>query len=359
MQHIDENKISTKKFLQNFFGFIQVLGRNWRLLMLGLLLGACFSLIKDISSEQVNNFRATIIFKLEVESGGGMGDLGGLGSLMGVGGANMGGGDLFSGQNFPAIVQSQTVYERALMSTVMVDSTEMLLINYVIDSSDIKSKEWAGSLFRKPFVEAMDFKFEKKKPEDFTPLENLIMRDVYGKLKEATSIYPMEESTMIVLSSLITNEKLAKTWVSVLLNSVQDFYVEVKTSKTRKLLGVQENRLDSLANLLYSTDRRLARITFDQPNVVDPSAAVKQAQVSRSNTFLTNQYLTQLMTIESLNRTIMEQTPLFLKVEETRLPLEQESTQTGMNLKLSSLAGLLIMLIVVIARGTYKDIMNS
>ncbi|SOE19952.1 hypothetical protein SAMN06298216_0451 [Spirosomataceae bacterium TFI 002] len=360
MNYIDENKVTTKQFFLNVFKFFSLLAKHWKILMISMLLGACVSLIQDLFVEKVLNFRASVIFKLEVEGGGSMGGLGGLANVMGMGGGgNITGGDLFSGQNFPAIVKSQKVLEKALMSTIKLDGKDVLLVNYVIDSSGITTDEWGGSLFRKPFEDAINHRFTKKAPEDFTELENLMMKDVTSKLQAATTIYPLEESTMVVISGLLTNEKLAKAWVDNLMKAVQEFYVEVKTQKTRKLLQVQERRRDSLAVILGSTDRRLSQLTFEQQNIVDPMGTMKQAQVNRKNQFVNQQYLMQLQTIEELNKLIFEQTPLFLIVEETRLPLEKGSVSTGLNLKLSSLAALLIMVIIVVVRWMYQEIMNT
>lgn len=360
MSHIDENKVTTKQFFYNVFNFFKLLSKNWKILIISMLLGANFTLIQDLTTEAVLNYRASVIFKLEVEGGNNMGGLGGLAGAMGIGGGNITGGDLFSGQNFPAIVKSQKVFEKALMTKIKLENgQETLLVNYVLDSSDITTNEWSGNLFRRPFEEAIEHRFEQKSPEDFTVLENLMMRDISTKLQNATTVYPLEESTMVVISGLLTNEKLAKRWVDVLMEAIQEFYVDVKTQKTRKLLKVQEERRDSLANILNYTDRTIAKLNFDQLNIIDPMGTMKQAQATRKNQFVNQQYLMQLQTIEELNKLIVEQTPLFLIVEETRFPLEKGSISKGLNLKLSSLAFLLLTTVFVVLRWMYQEIMNS
>lgn len=360
MNHIDENKITTKQFFNNVFNFFLLLAKNWKILIISMLLGGCISLTQDLFIVKSLSFKALVVFKLDVEGGSGMAGLGGLASVMGMGGgASAGGGDLFSGQNFPAIVKSQTVFEKALMSTVMLNGKEELMVNYVIDSSDIKTKEWGGSLFREPYEEAINFKFTKKNPEDFTEQENLIINDVILKLQDATFIFPIEESSFIEISSLLTNERLTKAWVDNLMIAVQEYYVEVKTRKTRNLLKIQESRRDSLAGILGATDKRLSELTFQQQSIVDPMGNMKQAQVTRKNQFVNQQYLIQLQTIEELNKLILEQTPLFLTIQESRFPLLKGLNDTGMNLKLGSLAGLFLMIVAVVLKWMYQEIMNT
>lgn len=358
MAYVEEQKVSTKQFLQNTFNFFKLISKEWRLLMIGLVGGGIISNVQDYFTENEKSYRASMVFQLEIENGGNAGGLGGFASLMGVGGA-AGGGNLFSGANFPAMVHSQKVLEKTLLKTVEVNGKEQLMVNYFLDSSDIAQKEWAGNLFREPFNDAINHRFSQTDPYKFTELETLMMRDIMNKLRGNTTIDPQPESSLIVISSVMSNELLVKTWVETLMIAIEDFYTEVKTQKTRKLLTVQQKRLDSLASKLSATDQRLSRLQFEQQNIIDPMMGMRQAQTTRQNTFLNQQYITQLATIEELNKVILEQTPIFLITEEPRLPLETGYKPTGLNLKLSSLAGLLLMVIFVTVKWSYEEIMNT
>ncbi len=357
-----ENSVSSKEVILHFIDFVKMLARNWRVIMIGFLVGAIISLAKSLSTDVKATYKSFIVFNLELGGGGGMGQLGGLANAFGIGGGNgVAGGDLFTSQNFPTIVRSRVVLERALMSEVVVNGDSTLLINYVIDSSDIKTNEWAGDLFHQPFHEGINYKFTKNKlPNEFTPLENVIIGQVYDKLFDATTVENVETTSSIIqLNVTLNNEKLANVWAKAVLEATEKFYVEMRTKKTRNLLKVQENRLAEIRAQLNSTDKRIARINYENPNVVDPSAQFKEAQINRSSTFLNNQYMTQLATIEGLNRILIEQTPLFTIMEESRLPLETELSSGGIPITLLSIACLLLTIGGLFFRNTYKSIMNS
>ncbi len=244
------------------------------------------------------------------------------------------------------------------MKEVEINGKKELFINYYIDSSGIKQKEWAGSLFKKPFDQAINYRFYKKDINTFSPLENTIITSIYDKLNPDTVIFPIEGTSLIVISGVSLNENLTKAWVEALMAATEDFYKEVKTKKTKEILQKQEARLDSIKALLNETDRKLARLTFESTNVVDPSGPMKQQQYTRNNSFLSNQYFTQMTTIEQLNRMIVEQTPIFTIVEPARLPLETEVVGSGLDTKLSSLVGLIVATLIVIFGYLYKQFMN-
>lgn len=356
---IQENQISTEDFFKKVFVFFGVLGKNWRLLLIGFTIGALIALISDYITVKKTQYRASITFNLELGSSGSAGQLGGLASALGVGAMGQAqSGDFFSGSNFPKLIQTLVVYEKALMKEVEVNGKKELFINYYIDSSGIKNKEWAGSLFKKPFTEALNYRFTKKEANTFSPMENTIITSLYDKLNPDTVIFPIEGTSLIVISGVTLNENLSKAWVEALMAATEDFYKEVKTKKTKEILQKQITRLDSIKVLLGETDRKLARLTFESANVVDPTGPMKQQQYTRNNTFLSNQYFTQMTTIEQLNRVIAEQTPIFTIVEPARLPLETEVVGSGIDTKLFSLIGLIVATLSVIISFMVKKLLK-
>lgn len=355
-----EGQLSTRELLESTFRFFRLIGTNWRLWTAALLLGAILSLLKDSFTEKKMTYRATILFNLELGGGNGASQLGGLASAFGLGGGNTASsGELFTSQNFPTIVRSRAVMERALMKTVVVDGDSLLMINYIKDSSDIKTNEWGGDLFHAPFQKAIDYKFKKKEIKDFTQLENKIIYSIFDKVREATEISNLKTTNSImVLTSLMTNERMVQKWVEVVLETTEEFYVEMKTAKTRELLRTQGEELAKIENQLYSSDNKLSRINFQSPIVVDPRGKMIEAQVSRKSGFLTTQYVNLLNSIEGLNRVLLEQTPIFTIMEETRLPLENQYTQTGLGLKISSFAFMFLAIVAIILVDLYKRIMQ-
>lgn len=353
-----DDQVSTKEFLLNAFSYFNFLGKNWSLLLAALVLGTIYDSINSIYLNPGDTYSGQTTFHLELEGGGTQNQLGGFASAFGLttGGGGQG-GSILAASNFQSIILSVNVFQNAFMKEVKIGNKKDLFINYFIDSSDIKKKEWAGSLIN-PVSPFASYKFKKKSVREFTPYENQIISEVFTKLYTATQVEPEEGTSLIAVYATTSNEKLTKAWIEILLEATEDFYKEMKTKKTRQILKVQESRLDSLAYALKYNDKRIARLTFDNPNVVDPSGLMRQQQVTRDNTYLSNQYYTQLANVEGLNRLIIEQTPIFTILEPVRLPLSVIK-KTGFSTRLGGLISLVLMIFIISIRKTYLDIMSS
>ncbi|MCP9767639.1 hypothetical protein EGI22_06920 [Lacihabitans sp. LS3-19] len=351
-----EEQVSTKEFILSVIKYFSFLGKNWQILLIALLIGTSYDAFKNTFLDKDDVYSGQITFHLELEGGGAQNQLGGFASAFGLGGGmQQQAGSLLASTNFEAIVMSGNVFHNAFMEEVMVNGKKELFVNYYIDSSNIKTKEWAGNLFRGPSPYA-DYRFKKKKISEFTPFENSMLAEVYAKLYADSRVEPEEGTSLINIYATTTNEMLTKTWIETLIHATEEFYKNMKTKKTRQMLVMQEQRLDSLAYEMKHNDKRIARLTFDNPNVVDPSGPMRQQQLTRDNTYLSNQYYTQLANVESLNRLIIEQTPIFTVLEPVRLPLEIVK-KTGISTRLSGLIALFAAIFIISIRKTYLDVM--
>jgi hypothetical protein len=357
-QNIKGEQISTKEFFLSVFKYFKFLGNNWQILLSALIIGSIYDTVNNTFFDSEDTYSGQTTFHLELEGGGGaQSQMGGLASAFGLSAGQAQGGSLLASSNFEAIILSGNVFQNAFMREVKVGNRKELFINYFIDSSDIKRKEWAGNLFRDPSPYA-EYRFKKKTISEFTPYENQILAAVYTKLYNSTRVEPDKSSSLINIYSTTSNEKLTKDWIETLMAATEDFYREMKTKKTKQILRIQEGRLDSLAYAMKYNDKRIARLTFDNPNVVDPSGIMKQQQISRDNTYLSNQYYTQLANVEGLNRLIIEQTPIFTVLEEVRLPLSVIK-KTGFSTRLNGLIALVAMIFIITIRKTYLDVMSE
>lgn len=350
----NNEQVSTKEFLKSVFKYFRFLGSQWQLLLIVLVAGNLYDMVKNNYFSTTRTYGATIQFNIDLE-GSSQAQLGGLASaFMGGGAANSG---LMDIANFPMIILSRTVFERALMTETELFGRKDLFVNFVIDSSDIKTKEWGGSFFRDPSSYAQ-MRFEKKKPEEFTPYENQVMTDIFNKLYDNTSMQKEQGTSIYTLAGVLSNELLAKTWVELLLSSTENFYTEMKTVKTRKMIAVQKKRVDSLSALLGRNDSSLAKAAFEQPDAVNPIASSTQSRLSRDATYLSNQYLTNLNSLDNLKNLLVEQTQFFHILTPVKLPLDATS-RVGISVRLTGLILLVATIIIISLRKSYLDIMSE
>lgn len=353
--YIQEEQISIKDILKKIVGGGKLISRNWRIILIGVSLSILYSFASDWANYHEPQYSGSLVFNLEL--GGGQAGGGDLAALLGAGGqAAVTGGDLLSGGNFASLIQSKAIYERALMREVTVGGKKMLFINYYKDSSDIARKTWGGNFYTKPNQAAIDYRFTKKDPKDFTREENVLIQTIYEKLSKETSIIPSKGSSLTTIQAITNNEMLSKIWIENLMAATEDFYKEMKTQKTRINLRFHERRLDSLKALLYSTDSRLAQMAYNNTNVVDPMGPLRQQQMTRYNGMYVGQYQNQLNIIDNLKSTLMNQTPIFTVVEPIRLPLIEFTVSIGNNITMSTLIGLVLSILFIIIRHFIKEL---
>ncbi len=353
---MDNNKdqVSTKEFLKSVFNYFQFLGSWWQLLLIVLVAGNLYDMIKNNYFSTTRTYGANTQFNIDLE-GNAQNQLGGLASaFMGNTASNSG---LMDITNFPLIIMSRTVFENALMTETELFGRKDLFVNFFIDSSDIKTKEWGGNLFREPSSYG-EMRFEKKKPSEFSPYENQVMGDIYKKLFENTNMEKEQGTSIYTLSAVISNELLAKTWIELLLSSTGNFYTEMKTVRTRKMIAVQKKRVDSLSKILRGNDSQLARVTFEQPDAVNPLAGMNQSKLTRDNTYLSNLYFTNLNNLDNLNNLLVEQTQFFHILTPVKLPLDATS-RIGISVRLTGLILLVATIIIISLRKSYSDIMSE
>ncbi|RYU96161.1 hypothetical protein [Emticicia agri] len=362
-QIIQEEQISTKDLFQKIINVFKLIGSEWKLLLIGIALGTLLSILLDIQNFKESQYYGEIQFNLESgnPNQGGMGGFAGLATAFGVGG--MGGGaqstDLFSGGNFGLVISSKTLYEKALMKEVEVGNRKTLFINYYKDSSDIRTNEWGGDMFHEPNKAAINFRFTPKSPEKFTKVENELVATIYEKLLKQTELKPLDKNgSIMILSATTNNEMLTKIWLETLLKTLEEFYKEVRTKKTQEILDIQVARLNDLQSKLNSTDRQLAITTFQNMNAVDPTAPMRQQQLNRNNTYISNQFYTQMATVENLRMLLIHQTPLFTLLQPVRLPLLRKDYTVGGSTKIGAFLGFFVCLIFIIVRKTYQELVS-
>ncbi len=362
-QTIQEEQISTKDLLKKIIGFFILIGSEWKLLLISAAVGTLLSFSTDVKNLKETEYSGEVQFNLESNGNvqNQMGGLAGLAGAFGMGG--LGGGatsnDLFSGGNFGLMVSSKALYEKALMKEVVVGGKKMLFINFYKDSSDIAKKEWGGDFLHEPDKKSIAYRFTPKKPSDFTKTENVIINTIYEKLEAQTQLQNLDKNGSIMILSCMTNsEMLTKIWLETLLESLKEFYIEVRTQKTREIYDIQVAQLYKLEGQLNSKDKQLANATYQNLNAVDPSAPMRQQQLNRSTTFLSQQYFTQMATVEQLKMSLIHQTPLFTVLQPVRLPLIQKNYTIGENTNKGAFLGFFLCLIFIIFRKTYQELMS-
>jgi hypothetical protein len=359
-QTIQEEQINTKDLIKKVIGVFKLISSEWRLLLISISLGTLISILLDVKELKDTDYTGEIQFNLETGGGQQMA-MGGFGGLAGAFGMGMGtaSNDLFSGGNLGLFISSKTLYEKALMQEVLIGGKKTLFINFYKDSSDIAKKEWGGDLLHEPDFKSIKYRFQSKPVNNFTKDENILLSTIYEKLEAQTTLQPLDKmGSIMVLSATTNSEYLTQVWLETLLKTLKEFYIEVRTQKTREIYNIQMRRLYELEVKLSSTDRQLANTQFQNQNAIDPTAPMRTMQLNRSNNYVSNQYYQQLAAVEQLKMQLINVTPLFTVLQPVRLPLLQRTYTVGGNTQTGAFVGFFLCLVFIIMRKSYQELMS-
>lgn len=266
---------------------------------------------------------ATTTFVLEAgEQAGGLGQMTGLAALAGLdisGGSN----GLFQGDNLFALYKSRTMLERALLSVDPLDTTELLINQYIrFNKLDLQKKNQPTVDFKKDAVnlDRTTLRLRDSLLGVFTRkiAENNLTVD---KVDKKASIIKVE-----VRSS---NEGFSKSFNEALVNTVNDFYIRTKTKKSQDNIAILQHKTDSVRAVLNGSISSGAIVLDATPNLNPTRQAQRTIPIQRSqfsaetNRTILGQ-LVQNLELSKMN--LMKESPLIEKIDEPIFPLEMNST---------------------------------
>ncbi|WP_247234975.1 hypothetical protein [Telluribacter sp. SYSU D00476] len=348
IQTVPEDQISPKEIVLKVVAFKNTLLRNWKILLLFIVLGAGIGYVLDIYMKKPATYEATVVFNL---GGGSSGPANEMAGLLGLGGGAPD-ANIFTGENFFYFVTSRPVIERALMKEVDVYGQKILFANFYIDSSGIK-KDWEEAEAK----DLINFRFTTNDLEKLSLQERLVLNQIVERTKGATTVASLDrKSSFTQLTTNSQNSTLAKTWANTLLETVEEVYTENQTFKTRKTLRLLQRRADSLAVILGRTEARLAREMDYSTQIVVPEGKVSVNKLERNTTFIQGLYMETMRNVENTRVSLIREAPLFTIIEPVKSPLDM-NIDTGQRMKVGLLIGFVFGLFFIYIKDVYANVM--
>ncbi|AQG79654.1 hypothetical protein [Spirosoma montaniterrae] len=348
------DQISPKSVVLTVLKLKNVVRRNWKVLVVLLLIGGIGGFIYDLTHEKKPLYNASITFNLGGGSGGS--NFGELGALAGAFGLSSGAPDanIFVGDNFQIYAKSRPVVEKTLMRTVKINGQDTLLIDYYIQHSGIRDEEWEESDSLRAFA------FRKgKKTEEFNRQEQLAMSDIYTRIKSEMSVQqPERKSSFMEIRASMQDEQLTAVFLSTHLETIEEDYRKKQTKKTREMLDLLDNRADSLARVLTGTESRLAQYIDQNQQVVAAQGRINETKLTRNSTFLSTLYYQALQSADNMRLSLIREAPLFTIIEPVTFPLYREIVTTN-GKQIGIALALLLSFLIIFFRETYRSVMRE
>ncbi|RDB04599.1 hypothetical protein [Runella aurantiaca] len=353
-QQQEQVTLSPKLIFQKIIQAKDLILKNWWLILILVGVGTAIGYYVDSEKNKRVQYVSEIIFN--VTGSGATQDLGGLGSLLGGMGGGRGDAGLFTGENLFYVIKTRPVLERALLTPITLSNGKKeLFVNYYLDSTFIRQDDWGDFL-----KEWLPVRIQHTKRDSMSRLERQVFDGVLYKIRdrEITIGQPNIKTAFYELTVSMENEGVSKVFIELLLSTVERVYQETQTRKSREMMGIMRARVDSLGRVLNRTESQLAKTTVINVEAVAPTAKVAEGRLTRSTSFVTALYLEASRSLESLQMSIVKESPLFTIIEPVVLPLETKLF-TRENTKFGAILGFIVAVIFVLAKQTYSEALKD
>ena len=130
------------------------------------------------------------------------------------------------------------------------------------------------------------------------------------------------KSGAFVLKLTTVNEELSKISTELLYQNISNFYIDKTTEQAQRNYVFLRNRLDSIRNMLYSSEYQVANFEDRSRNLLLVTARVPQIRQQRNTIFYETIYGEVLKSFESSKVTLNNITPVFQILQRPYYPLD-------------------------------------
>ena len=352
-EQFDNDEISLKELVLKIKEWYQFLLTKWRLIIFAGIIGGLIGF--TYAYFQKPTYKAVLTFAMEEEKsgGGGLGGALGLASQFGIDLGSSGGG-AFSGANLIELMKSRKLVEKTLLSPIEVDGKAQSLVEYYLAFNEIK-KDWD----EKPLLKNVSFPIDADRTK-FTLQQDSILKNLAAGLIKTDLVISQKDKKVSILSIEMnsTNEQFAKVFCETIAKETSEYYVEIKSKKSKMNVDILQHQADSIRAELNSAITGVAAAADNvfnlnsAMNVRRTPSARRQVDV-QANTAI----LTQLVgNLELAKVTLRKETPLLQIIDRPSFPLEKEKVGKLKSLVLGGfLAGFLTVLYLVFS-SLYKKL---
>ena len=351
---MDNDEISLKELIVKIKEWYQFLRSKWKLIILVGMIGGIIGF--TYAFMQKPTYKAVLTFAMEDEKSGGGGGLGGALGLASQFGIDLGssGGGAFAGANLIELMKSRKLVEKTLLSPIQVDGKMISLADYYLGFNEMK-KGWED----KPLLKNISFPIDADRTK-FSLQQDSILNILSSGLIKSQLIISQKDKKVSILSIEMNsiNELFAKVFCETIAKETSDYYVEIKSRKSKMNVEILQHQADSIRSELNSAITGVAAASDNvfnlnsAMNVKRTPSARRQVDV-QANTAI----LTQLVgNLELAKVTLRKETPLLQIIDRPIFPLEKEKLSKLKSLILGAFLASFLTALYLIFSTLYKKI---
>jgi len=325
--NFDNDEISLKELIFKIREWYQFLLTKWKLIILVSAFGGAFGLTYAFFQKPI--YKADLTFAMEDEKSGGGGLSGAIGLASSIGidlGGTSGLSGAFSGANLTALMKSRKIIEKTLLSPVVYNGKIISLADYYIEFNELK-EGWK----KNPHLKNLHFPVANDR-SNFTLQQDSILKiffiSIVNKHLEVGQIDKKISIINVTVNSI--EEGFSKEFCETLARVTTDYYVELKTKKSKQNVAILQKQVDDIKSKLnYSM--------------------IGSWGLEKVNTQVNSTILGQLsLNLELSKASLRKETPFIQIIDRPILPLDKERVSKTKSLLLGGfLAGFLTVLYLV------------
>ncbi len=151
-----------------------------------------------------------------------------------------------------------------------------------------------------------------------------VFNNVSSIIRRSISIEQTKSGAFVMKLNTI-NEELSKVSTELLYQNISSFYIDKTTEKAQRNYVFLRNRLDSIRNMLYSSEYQVANFEDRSRNLLLVTARVPQIRQQRNTVFYETLYGEVLKSFETSKVTLNNITPIFQILQRPYYPLSSIS----------------------------------
>jgi hypothetical protein len=343
--NFDNDEISLKELIFKIREWYQFLLTKWKLIIVVSALGGAIGLTYAFFQKPI--YTAILTFTMEDEkSNGGLSSALGLASSFGIDLGGGGPGSTFSGANLMALMKSRKIVEKTLLSPVAFKDKSISLAEYYIELNKLR-EGWDTN----PALKNIQFPVNSDR-NNFVLQQDSILNTISTAIVVNNLSVAQIDKKVSFISVVVSSfdEIFSKELCETLVNVTSDYYVEIKSKKSRMNMEILQKQSDSIRNELYSAITGVA-VASDNVYNLNPAFNVKKTPSTRrqidvqANTAMLN---TLVANLEMSKMALLKETPLIQVIDSPILPLDKGRVSKKKSLLLGGfLAGILTVLYLV------------
>ncbi|MQP27067.1 lipopolysaccharide biosynthesis protein [Sphingobacterium faecium] len=310
-----QDEMTLKQLLRNIHRKISYLMSRWYILLILAIIGGGLGYFYGIVQKPI--YTATTTFVLESSEGEGVSKFSGIASMVGIDMGNSSGG-LFQQDNLLEFYKSRKMLEASLLKNSPSDSTKLMIDKYL---------EMVNQ-GQKTSVEKIDFSSNKLPVPLKRERDSVLMKVIKDIGKYNLKVDKVDKKLSILKIDFIsTDEVFSKEFNEVLVDEVNEFYIDTKTKKSLRNIEILEYKADSVRAIMNGSIASAAMAIDMTPNLNPTRQAQRLIPSQRSqfsvesNKVILGQILQHL---EIAKMTLLQESPLIQIVDQPTYPLDKK-----------------------------------